>query len=216
MALRKIFRDVNDTYRLGLENPFAGINIADTGKAARVSISRDWPEKTMLAGDALTALNAEARGVILAMADTGAQVNEVTGLAAADIQLDAEVPHIVIRANAIRSLKTAHSERAIPLVGVALAALRENSQGFPRYAGKNASASAAINKFLKDNGLLPDGGTLYGLRHGFQDRLVEVEAPERIQVDLMGHKTLRPKYGKGPSLAQMRDWLEKTALRPKA
>ena len=93
--------------------------------------------------------------------------------------------------------------------------MRENPNGFPRYAGKNAAASGVINKYLRENGLLPEGGTLYGLRHGFQDRLIEVEAPERIQADLMGHKIQRPKYGKGPSLAQMREWLEKTALHPR-
>ena len=82
-------------------------------------------------------------------------------------------------------------------------------------AGKNASASAAINKYLRDHELLPEGCTLYSLRHGFQDRLIKVEAPERLQADLMGHKTLRPKYGKGPSLEQMHSWLLKTALKPK-
>ena len=119
---------------------------------------------------------------------------------------------MLIRPNGTRSLKTAHSERTIPLVGSALVAMKENPRGFPRYAGKNASASGAINKYLRENKLLPKGATLYGLRHGFQDRLIEVEAPERIQADLMGHKTLRPKYGKGPSLKQMHQWLERTAL----
>ena len=215
MALRKMFREVNDAYRLGLENPFQGLRIADSQRQERVSLDQEWLETVMLTSDALSGLNAEARGIVLAMADTGARVNEITGLAPEDIQLDAKVPHIVLRPNAIRSLKTAHSERVIPLVGTALAAMRENPNGFPRYAAKNASASGAINKYLRERKLLPPGGTLYGLRHGFQDRLIEVEAPERIQADLMGHKTLRPKYGKGPSLEQLRDWLKKTALQPK-
>ncbi|MEM7653633.1 MAG: hypothetical protein AAF220_10685, partial [Pseudomonadota bacterium] len=214
MALRKIFRTINDTHRLGLDNPFDGLRIAEQGKATRLSIPREWLEQTLLAGDALDALNAEAKGVIGVMADTGARVNEITGLAPADINLDADVPHILIRANSIRSLKTAHSERVIPLVGVALTAMRASPDGFPRYAGKNSTASAAINKYLRNNDLLPPSASLYGLRHGFQDRLIEVEAPERIQADLMVHKTLRPKYGKGPSLQQMRAWLEKTALHP--
>lgn len=213
MALRKIFRIVNDTHRLGLENPFHGLSIGGGVAEERVSLDREWIEGVMFKPGALSGLNAQARGVVLAMADTGARVNEITGLEKEDIILDGPVPHISIRPNATRSLKTAHSERTIPLIGSALVAMKENPEGFSRYAGKNASASGAINKFLRENELLPPGATLYGLRHGFQDRLIEVEAPERIQADLMGHKTLRPKYGKGPSLQQMHQWLKKTALR---
>jgi len=214
MRLRKIFRTVNDTHRLGLENPFNGLNIYGGETKQRISIPRDHLEKIMLRDVALASVNDEARGIVLAMADTGARINEISGLEPKDILLKDDVPHIVIRANAVRSLKTRHSDRVIPLVGVALTAFQRNPNGFPRYAGKNASASGAINKYLRERQLLPDGCTLYGLRHGFQDRLIEVEAPERIQADLMGHKTQRPKYGKGPSLEQMQSWLLKTALHP--
>ncbi len=215
MHLRKIFRTISDAHRLNLENPFSGLNITGDEKVRRLPISREHLETIMLLETALAKLNAEARGIILAMADTGARINEIAGLEADDILLEQTTPHIVIRANSLRSLKTRHSHRVIPLVGVALRALQDNPKGFPRYAGKNASASSAINKFLRENNLLPDGCTLYGLRHSFQDRLIEVEAPERIQADLMGHKTLRPKYGKGPSLEQMHTWLLKTALAPR-
>lgn len=213
-ALRKIFRTLNDALRLGLDNPFDGLRIADIPREDRVSLTREWLETTMLTGPALAKINDDARGIILAMADTGARLSEIAGLEAADIHVDAEVPHILIRPNATRTLKTAQSKREIPLVGTALAAMRDHPAGFPRYARKTAAASAVMNKYLKDAGLLPNGATLYGLRHGFQDRLIEVEAPERIQADLMGHKIQRPKYGKGPSLSQMHEWLEKTALHP--
>lgn len=215
MALRKIFRVVNDTHRLGLDNPFQGLTISDRNPNRRASLSREWLEGSLLTSGALLGLNEQAQAVVLAMADTGARLNEITGLEERDIIHDGEVPHIVLRPNVIRSLKTAHSSRVVPLVGVALEALKQNPGGFPRYAGKNDSASGAINKYMRENNLLPPGATLYSLRHGFQDRLIEVEAPERIQADLMGHKTLRPKYGKGPSLKQMQEWLLKTALYPK-
>lgn len=214
MALRKIFRVVNDAHRLGLDNPFQGLSISGDGPSKRVSLSRQWLEDHMLLEDALAGLNSEARGIVLAMADTGARVNEITGLKPEDIHLEADVPHIILRPNSNRALKTAHSERIIPLVGTALVAMTTNPGGFPRYAGKNASASGAINKYLRSQMLLPEGATLYSLRHAFQDRLIEVEAPERIQADLMGHKTLRPKYGKGPSPNQLQNWLERIQLSP--
>lgn len=211
-ALRKIFRVVNETHRLRLENPFQGLRLIEPEQFERVSLTRDWLETVMLQNAALEGLDEDARGIVLVMADTGAHLNEIAGLAQEDIQLDAEIPHIVVRANSIRSLKTAQSTRTIPLVGTTLSAMQRNPAGLPQYAGKNASASAAINKYLRKRRLLPEGATLYGLRHGFQDRLIEVEAPERIQADLMGHKTLRPKYGRSPSLAQMRKSLERPAL----
>ena len=49
-------------------------------------------------------------------------------------------------------------------------------------------------------------------RHGFQDRLIAVEAPDRIQADLMGHRYVRERYGKGPSLSQKAVWLQRVAL----
>lgn len=213
MALKAVFRTINDTYRLNLDNPFDGLRVANALVGQRLPISRDWLENILLKERALARLNTEACGIIMIMADTGARLNEITGLEPADIILDHPVPHIIVRPNKTRSLKTAQSLRSIPLVGTALKAIKEHPNGFPRYAGKNASASAAINKYLKENSLLPEGATLYGLRHGFQDRLIEVEVPERIQADLMGHKTLRPKYGKGASLEHVRDWLHKTALK---
>jgi len=43
--------------------------------------------------------------------------------------------------------------------------------------------------------------TIYSLRHSFQDRLLPVNTPDRIQADLMGHKFNRPQYGEGATLA---------------
>jgi len=42
--------------------------------------------------------------------------------------------------------------------------------------------------------------TLYSLRHSFKDRLVAAEAPDSLIDNLMGHRTNKPKYGKGPPL----------------
>lgn len=55
--------------------------------------------------------------------------------------------------------------------------------------------------------------TTYSLRHSFQDRLIDVDAPNRVQSDLMGHKFQGEKYGKGSTLEKKLEWLQKIQLR---
>jgi integrase len=102
----------------------------------------------------------------------------------------------------------------MPLVGVALATMRVQPEGFPRYRDNAGTLSATVNKFLAENGLLPgQGQTLYSLRHTFEDRLTAVEAPDKIAAALMGHKYHRPRYGVGPSLTQKAEWLQRIAFK---
>jgi hypothetical protein len=111
-----------------------------------------------------------------------------------------------------RDLKTDQSAREIPLVGVALRAMQEQPDGFPRYRDKADVLSALVNKALKARELRPERGqSLYSLRHTFEDRLTAVDAPDKIIACLMGHKWSRPRYGVGPSLEHKRDWLERIA-----
>ncbi|MBL8639747.1 MAG: tyrosine-type recombinase/integrase [Alphaproteobacteria bacterium] len=148
-----------------------------------------------------------------AMVNTGARVKELTGLMKEDIVLDHAVPHIIIRKNEIRSLKTKNSERVIPLVGASLYAFRQLPDGFRQYRGKSDNLSNALNKFMRDHDLYPSNDhSLYSLRHSFQDRLILAEAPERIQADLMGHAISRPRYGDGAGLAQKAEWMEKISI----
>lgn len=148
------------------------------------------------------------------IADTGLRLSEAANLLPEHIRLDDKIPHVQIRATG-RKLKTDHSARDIPLVGCALAAMKLQPNGFPRYRDKAASLSALVNKVLKSKSLLPTKGhSLYGLRHTFEDRLTAVEAPEKVIASLMGHKWIRPKYGAGPSLEQKQRWMRKIAFKP--
>src|SRR5690606_32916525 len=127
-----------------------------------------------------------------------------------DIHLDCEVPYISIKDRPGRPLKTAHSARDLPLVGLAIDALRQLPNGFPTYRDKPDLLSNVVNKFLRENSLLPSKQySVYSLRHSFQDRLTSVNAPERIQCELMGHKFSRPKYGSGGSLSFKSEWMTK-------
>ena len=92
-------------------------------------------------------------------------------------------------------------------------AFKELNGGFKKYLGKSDTISATINKYLKENDLLPtDNVTLYSLRHIFEDRLTAVEPPEKVQSFIFGHKYAREKYGDGPSLEQKKKWMDKIAF----
>ncbi len=147
------------------------------------------------------------------LADTGARPKEICNLNADDIILDQPIPYILIRSNGKTELKTSYSKRVIPLVGYALDGAKLCPLGFDRYFDKSDNLSATLNKYLKENDLLPtDKHSLYSLRHSFQDRMNEVNMTERIQCELFGHKYKREKYG-SPSLELKYDWTKKIALK---
>ena len=213
--LADLFRTVVELRALGLENPFAHLRLKNGQERRRASFTTEWLRERILAPGALDKLNAEARDVLLLMVNTGAGLAEVAGARLVDLAVDAEVPHLVVEAHEGRRLKTGHRGRTIPLMGVSLDAARRRKAagGFPRYADAADSLSAVANKFMRENGLLPGAGfSAYSLRHAFQDRLTAVEAPERVQADLLGHKLARPRYGAGPSLEQKAEWIARIAL----
>lgn len=170
--------------------------------------------KTLLESEELYNMSEEGRWFLFAAAETGARPAEIVGLLPEDIVLDVDIPHISIKSRKNRALKTPHSERVIPLVGYALEAFRAMPEGFPKYRDKPDNMTNAVNKFLRENALMPsEKHTVYSLRHSFQDRILSVNAPDRVQAELMGHKFHRPKYGNGASLQQKHEWLEKVCLK---
>lgn len=181
-------------------------------KGQRRPFDAEYIQNTLLAAGTLDGLNADARALVWIMADTGARVSEITGLEKEDIFLDAEIPHIWIRSNTTRGLKTQASERKIPLVGTALAALKAHPAGLTRY-GSDDNASNAVNKFLAENNLRPSKRhSLYSLRHSFKDRLRDAGAPEEVINGLMGHAARGPVYGRGHTLETKHKWLQKIAF----
>ena len=138
-----------------------------------------------------------------------ARVNRSIGLIEEDIVLDELIPYIWIRARENKALKTLTSERKIPLVGAALYAFQRLPSGFSHYRTAD-TASTTINKFLRECDLKPTPShSLYSLRHTFKDRLRDAGAPEEVIDELMGHKKLEPKYGRGYMLANTYEWLKK-------
>lgn len=209
-----MFKAIDESKQLGLPKIFDKLRIGGGKDNQRVAFAPEHVQAKFLADGVFAELNAEARRAIYLITETGLRLSEACNLSRATIKLDATVPHIQVRPEG-RETKNHQAERDIPLVGVALTAMREQPDGFPRYRDKADSLSALVNQALEARGLRPEPGqTLYSLRHTFEDRLTAVEAPEKVVAALMGHKWHRPRYGLGPSLEQKRNWLERIAFRP--
>jgi integrase len=210
--LSAMFDLLEEKLQMGLPNVFQKLMIKgrDTGKRAAFDLA--LARRIAIDPDGMAGLNDEARGVVLAMVETGMSPSEICGLGAQDIRLDVAVPHVRVRAEQNRELKTDFRVRDIPLVGVSLQALTAFPAGFPRYRDKAAWLSSLVNKSLRRRGLLPTPKhSLYSFRHFFQERLNAAAVPDRIQAELMGHKFGRPSYGE-VTLEVKRAWLEKIAI----
>lgn len=210
--LSRMLKEMSIRRRLKLPDVFRGLRLRGEVDNARQPFDPEFIQRRLIDGDALEGLNEEARHVLYVMMETGLRPSEIVNLREGTIHLDATIPYVEIAADG-RRLKTEDSAREIPLVGVALMALRRQPKGFPKYRDKATALSATVNKYLTENGLRPTREhTVYSLRHSFKDRLVGIEAPDSLIDSLMGHKTYKPKYGRGPSLELKARYLERIAF----
>jgi integrase len=199
-----------------VDDVFAATRIEGGRDGQRAPFPVEFIRDVILAPSKLDDLNEEARDTVYAMIETGARPSEIVNLTAAQIVLDAPIPFIRIRAEG-RVLKTEHSERDIPLVGLALDAMQRHSNGFPRYFDRGSNLSATLMKHFKRHGLLPsEKHSIYSIRHSFKDRLKAVEAPEELIDEMTGHRTDKPKYGDGYGLSLKLKYLQLIALTPTA
>ena len=214
-SVKRIFASVKAVINLGItefgleaQNVFASVYLPDGEQAkARMPI----PDETVLSIQiTCTEFDDEMRWLIALLSETGMRLSEACGLTRKDIILRDASPHLLVRPHAWRRLKTAASERIIPLVGSGLWAAERAlkcSSGeflFPKYcnhAGVKAnSASGALNKWLKE--LVPMGCVVHSFRHSFRDRLRAVECPSEVIDELGGWSTsgVGSSYGQGFSL----------------
>ena len=207
-----IVKAVAEAHQINIAPVLQKIYIGGAKKGKRQSFDTAWVQSVLLKEGALDGLNDEARAIVYLIAETGVRLVEACNLTKSTIKLDHKIPHIQVRPEG-RQLKTDQSERDIPLVGVALMAMEKHPEGFPRYRDKNASCSAAINKFLKANFNIEGSQTLYSLRHTFKNRLRSARCQDEISVRLMGHDYNVPEYGE-PSLEDKLYWLRRIAFKP--
>lgn len=199
---------INNEIDIDCDALFTKTNFYDA-QQSRPPFEASFVQTKLLPG--LEKLNERDRYALFAMADTGARESEIFGLRQEDIKLDEEIPYIWIRARPGYALKTKNSERKIPLVGTALIAFKKFPNGF-EHQGNPDTFSNIVNKYLRENNLRPtEQHSAYSLRHTFKDRLRDIEAPEEIIDELMGHKKSGPKYGRGHKLETKYGWLKKIA-----
>lgn len=212
--LSRMLKDISVRRRLNIPDIFKGLRLPGELERSRMPFETDFIQDKLLKTGALDGLNEDARHVLYVVAETGLRPSEVVNLQPDAIRLDAKIPYVKIQPDG-RKLKTEDSEREIPLVGVALAAMKLRPDGFPRYRDKSSALSGTLNKFLRENGLRPTKDhSVYSLRHSFKDRLIAAEAPDSLIDSLMGHRTYKPKYGKGPSLELKLKFMSAIALGP--
>jgi integrase len=172
---------VSRRHRLNLDRVFQGTRLEGDRARPRPPFSAAFIVNRILAAGVLDGMNDEERAIVDVMINTGARPSEIANLKPERIVLDTNIPHIQVRPDD-RVLKTDFSYRDIPLVGIALEAMRKFPNGFPRYYDKGDSLSAAVNKYFEDHGLKEtERHTLYSLRHSFKDRLRAVETTDELK-----------------------------------
>ncbi|WP_031555485.1 DUF6538 domain-containing protein [Parvularcula oceani] len=193
-------------------NPFRGIHFKAKSRTEVPPFENDWVQGRILQPGALIGLNLDLQVITYMLIETGCRPSEIINLQPEDIVLEAAVPHIAIRARTSREIKTLTSAREIPLVGVALEAAKRARGGFPRYQDKSELFSANMMKGFRRRGLFPTPDhVIYSFRHAFEKRMQEANIDYGLRCLLMGHKTTRPVYGDGGSLAYRREELLKIA-----
>ena len=161
----------------------------------------------------------ELRWLLALISDTGLRLSEALGLSCGDVCLDTPHPYVVIEPKPWRRLKTADSERLVPLVGEAMWAVQRAADAsdtgclFPSYCDGNTtkanSASAALNKWLKVH-VFRDV-VVHSLRHAIRDRLRAVECPANVidQIGGWSRKGVGESYGRGYQVEQLHRWMAK-------
>jgi len=213
-ALRRMITTNYDIDAVQKVNPLARVRLKDEPQTPRVPLA-DTQIRDAIKPGSLGRLPSEFVLLFKLLINTGMRPVEAIGLELDDILLEDEVPHLHVRKNSVRGLKTDHSERLLPLLGVSLTAAEElvAAGGWGKRLGKNMYATSVINKAMRSSGIVTDKRqSLYSLRHWFQDQLTKRDVVDRAQAQLMGHKFQRPKYGYGKDLTELRDIIADFAI----
>lgn len=220
-TVRAVINLALSEFGLAIVNPFSNVYFNHSeGVKKRLPVK---PEDIKKVQAECYEADDEMRWLVALVADTGIRLAEGAGLLRSDFINKDGILCVSIKPHPWRSLKTASSERVIPLVGSAKWAAERileepnSSQfAFPKYNDgqrTNAnSASAALNKWLK--GKIGEGYTMHSFRHSMRDRLRAVECPSDIIDQIGGWLTqgVGASYGEGHSVRVLDRYLTQTSL----
>ena len=234
ISLQGIVTDTFDDMEIAQANPFARLKIEGSAPSAddRHCFDRDMLAKIDSYVAASKRIKPETRNVLTLLKLTGAMPSEIGGLAVSDVRLDAAVPHLVIRKNETRGLKTTERKRSVPLIGVAIDAATDavrraklrNGKGdgrvFTRGFGNNGrkadNISANLNALIDRAGVKSKKLTLYSFRHTIEEAMRAAGIDEHLARSIMGHaaRDSHERYGaKQRPLTELRDALAKALER---
>ena len=141
---------------------------------------------------------------------TGCNLYELMGLEVSDIYLDNFQSFIIIRNNSIRPIKSIYKIRTIPLVGISRVGannfLNKLKMGKILFNRKKISqVENLIKKILSDNLNIT---TLKSIKLSLVSRLIKVECPEEVILEIIGRSKRNNLYNREISLDAKRIWLE--------
>lgn len=220
-ALRAMLNRYYRDHEIEKRNPFSNPQLkeASGSKTDRLPFNKAHLKhiEHYLTGNAR--VSDEMRQIFTIMKLTGGRPLEIGGLDAGDVFLDHQTPHIWIRNNPHRRVKTKGSDRRIPLIGEALEAARAAKMGkntgaiFPRGCHDTNSLSQRMNNLIRKSGI-PKSPRLvaYSLRHSLEEALRSAGAREHTQKRIMGHTdtSITGRYGAPAGLLEeLQDALRK-------
>ena len=215
-TVRAVINLALSEFGLSIINPFSNVYFdRSAGVTKRLPVR---PEDIKKVQEECYKADDERRWLVALIADTGMRLAEGAGLLRSDFFEKDGILCVGIKPHPWRSLKTASSERVIPLVGSAKwAAVRVLEQShktefaFPSYNNgerTNAnSASAALNKWLKSK--IGQEYTIHSFRHSMRDRLRAVDCPSEVIDQIGGWLThgVGSSYGTGYPEAVLLKWI---------
>ncbi|WP_321343057.1 site-specific integrase [Breoghania sp.] len=212
-TVRRYLNDVRALINHGLtefglrdaQNPFLNLHIRSQGvaRAERSPI----PAQTLKAIRARLSAHAGADlwRIWRIVEGTGCRLGEITGLLVSDLHLEEPCPYIDVIPHPHRRLKTAGSERRVPLIGEALEAAQEatDEAGEGRFLfasyGRVRGADGASAALMRHVRVITDDPKIvvHSLRHNMEDLLARARVSEFDRNLVLGHArgSMSERYG---------------------
>jgi integrase len=153
--------------------------------------------------------------ILLLLMDTGCTISEIIGLSEDDIYLDSYLPFIIIRTNHFRKIKNVNKLRTIPLVGSSLWAINKINRHFNKNnffkMSKLKKNLLKKNVSLKLKQIITDKNLLC-FRKSIITRLIEVNCPERVILDIIGQSKKNRLYNEEIGLEVKSSWLNQVSI----